>query len=217
VWCAWLNLEERYGTERTLMDVFKRACVLNDPKVMHLRLLDILEESPGDRAALCEAVYRAACKKWPASKKMHIRRARFKFRRGWAAGARKGLAEALRLLPKRKHLATLSAFAQLEFGHGEPERGRSVFESVVGEYPKRLDLLRVYIDQEVKLVRNGKSDPRVARHLITRSLGLDVAPRKAKAMFKLALAFEKEFGTDRTIDEVKRLAREFVESTARGR
>ncbi len=41
-------------------------------------------------------------------------------------------------------------FAQYEFKHGEPERGKTMFESLVGSYPKRVDLWSVYIDMVKK-------------------------------------------------------------------
>ena len=42
-------------------------------------------------------------------------------------------------------------FAQLEFKFGEPERGRTVFESVLSNYPKRVDLWSVYIDMALRV------------------------------------------------------------------
>ena len=45
----------------------------------------------------------------------------------------------------------ISKFAQLEFKHGEPERGRTMFESLVSTYPRRVDLWAVYTDMMIKL------------------------------------------------------------------
>lgn len=41
VWIAYLNLENAYGTEETLDEVFKRACQYNDEQVVHERLTTI--------------------------------------------------------------------------------------------------------------------------------------------------------------------------------
>lgn len=41
VWVAYLNLENAYGTEETLDEVFKRACQYNDEQVVHERLTTI--------------------------------------------------------------------------------------------------------------------------------------------------------------------------------
>eukprot|EP00955_Chlamydomonas_euryale_P040845 351828-Chlamydomonas_euryale.AAC.4 len=50
-------------------------------------------------------------------------------------------------LPKRKHIKLITRSALLEFRSGSAERGRSIYESVLRNYPKRLDLWSQYIDQ----------------------------------------------------------------------
>ena len=50
----------------------------------------------------------------------------------------------------------ISKFAQLEFKDGEPERGKTMFESLLSSYPRRIDLWSVYIDMMIKL---GESKP----------------------------------------------------------
>lgn len=39
----------------------------------------------------------------------------------------------------------------MEYKHGEPERGRTIFEGIISNYPKRVDLWNVYLDQEIKI------------------------------------------------------------------
>lgn len=41
VWTAYLNMENAYGTDETLDEVFKRACQYNDEQVVHERLTTI--------------------------------------------------------------------------------------------------------------------------------------------------------------------------------
>ena len=38
----------------------------------------------------------------------------------------------------------------MEYKHGFPERGRTIFEGIVANYPKRLDIWSVYLDMELK-------------------------------------------------------------------
>jgi rRNA biogenesis protein RRP5 len=45
---------------------------------------------------------------------------------------------------------TISKFAQMEFKYGEAERGRTLFEEILSNYPKRVDLWSVYLDMEIK-------------------------------------------------------------------
>lgn len=52
--------------------------------------------------------------------------------------------------PPRADVSLISKFSQLEYRHGEPERGRTMFESLLSSYPKRVDLWSVYIDVVLK-------------------------------------------------------------------
>ena len=47
-------------------------------------------------------------------------------------------------------ISLISKFSQLEFKHGEPERGRTMFESLLSTYPKKVDLWSVYVDMVLK-------------------------------------------------------------------
>lgn len=53
------------------------------------------------------------------------------------------------VLPKHKHIKTIVKFAQLEFRHGEVERGRTIFESLISDHPKRIDIWNIYLDMEI--------------------------------------------------------------------
>lgn len=44
----------------------------------------------------------------------------------------------------------ISKYAQLEFKLGSAERGRTIFEELLADNPKRVDLWSVYIDMELK-------------------------------------------------------------------
>ena len=41
-------------------------------------------------------------------------------------------------------------FSQYEFQYGDAERGKTMFESVLRNYPKRVDVWSVYIDLLIK-------------------------------------------------------------------
>lgn len=45
VWLAWLNLENIVGTDDSLDETFKEAVQVNDPKTIHLHLLQLLEKA----------------------------------------------------------------------------------------------------------------------------------------------------------------------------
>ena len=83
------------------------------------------------------------CHKFRESKRVWIEYGRFKYRRGQSDAARTVLQNALKSLPKRKHIETITKFALMEYRMGDVERGRIVFESVLSNYPKRVDLWNV--------------------------------------------------------------------------
>lgn len=45
------------------------------------------------------------------------------------------------------HSQVVTQAALAEFRSGSPERGRSILEGILRNYPKRLDLWSVYLDQ----------------------------------------------------------------------
>lgn len=62
----------------------------------------------------------------------------------------------------------ISKFGMLEFKYGQPENGRTMFEGIVSNYPKRMDIWSIYMDMEVKY--GGKQNVQQARHLFERCL-----------------------------------------------
>lgn len=56
----------------------------------------------------------------------------------------------------------------LEYKHGQVESGRTMFEGIVSNYPKRMDIWAIYMDMEVKYSNNQVQ----ARHLFERCLSL---------------------------------------------
>lgn len=120
---------------------------------------------------------------------------------------RRLLERALAALPRRKHVKAVCGAALLEFRAGSPERGRSMLEGVLRNYPKRLDLWGVYIDQEVK-----QGDAARARALLERATSLALPPKKMKVLFRRWLEFEKAAGGAEAVAEVKRRALEYVQA-----
>ena len=89
-------------------------------------------------------------KKFAQSSKVWAGYGLFLLQRHRSEDSRKLLHRALESLPKRKHIKTIAKFAQMEFKFGEPERGRTIFEGIMSNYAKRVDLWSVYLDMEVR-------------------------------------------------------------------
>ena len=60
------------------------------------------------------------------------------------------LQRALQALPKANHVNIISKYGMLEFKNGSPESGRTMFEGIVTNYPKRMDIWSIYMDMELK-------------------------------------------------------------------
>ncbi|KAF7310754.1 hypothetical protein HMN09_00618400 [Mycena chlorophos] len=204
VWMALLNLENAYGTEETLNSVFKEAARANDSKTVHLRLALILDQS--DKQAKAEEQYQRTCKKFGQSSKVWTLFAEFYLRQGNIEESRKLLSRSLQSLEKRKHLKTISRFAQLEYKLGDPERGKTLFEGIIDSHPKRLDLWSVYMDMEA-----GQGQIQTLRNLFDRVFSHKLTSHKAKAFFKKWLELEKRIGDEEGVAHVKAKAVEWTQ------
>ncbi|GAA6018426.1 hypothetical protein JCM11491_006993 [Sporobolomyces phaffii] len=205
VWVALLNLENAYGDDSTLDDMFKNAAQSNDAKTVHLKLVDIYERSGKFDAE--EELFKKTVKKFSHSSKVWTLFGQYYLTHGRPNEARELLPRSLKSLEKRKHVKTISKFAQLEFKLGDAERGRTIFEGIMDSYPKRLDLWFVYIDMEIK-----QRSVENVRALFERVLASRLSSKKGKSVFKKWLTFEKEFGDDAGVETVKERAIDFVQS-----
>ncbi|GAA5841896.1 hypothetical protein JCM11251_005414 [Rhodosporidiobolus azoricus] len=209
VWVALLNLENAYGDEESLEKVFRDAAQSNDAETVYLRLIDIYERSGKIEAE--EELFKKTVKKFSQSPEVWTLFAQFYLSHGRPTEARELLPRSLKSLEKRDHVATISKFAQLEFKLGDAERGRTIFEGIVDSYPKRLDLWFVYVDMEIKQ-RNVAG----VRALFDRILAQRLSSKKGKSVFKKWLSFEKDFGDDKGVEQVKQRAVAFVQGRQHG-
>lgn len=205
VWVARLNLENLYGSKESLDKVFEEAVRSNDAKTMYMHLAGILQRSNKHEETV--ETFRAMSRKFREDLDVWQQWGLYLFRRGDAAAAREVLEKSLKSLPKPMHIDIIVKFALLEFKHGEVERGRTIFESVLANYPKRVDLWGVYIDQELRV---GHHD--TVRALFERVISLNLSTKKMKYFFKRYLEFEKTEGSDDTVAHVKAKAREYIQT-----
>ncbi|KAG6862187.1 hypothetical protein C0995_004269 [Termitomyces sp. Mi166 len=187
VWIALLNVENVYGTDETLETIFKDAAKANDSKTIHLRFASILDEA--NKLEKAEGQFKRTCKKFGRSSKVWTLFGEYYLRRGNLEEARKLLPRSLQSLDKRKHLKTISKFAQLEYKQGEPERGKTLFEGIVESHPKRWDLWSIYMDMEA-----GQGDIQSLR-----------------AFFKKWLELERKLGDEEGAQTVKQKAIEWTQ------
>ncbi|KAI9142050.1 hypothetical protein BKA69DRAFT_1037920 [Paraphysoderma sedebokerense] len=217
VWVAWLNLENQFGDEQSLQKVVEQAVVYNDPKTIYMHLANMYTKCEKFEAA--EATYETMLKKFRQSSKVWSTFGLFYYQQQKSLQlekARQLLQKSLQSLPSRKHVKTMLKFAQMEFKFGEPERGRTLFEGMVSNYPKRVDLWNVYIDMEIKAEETEKVRSLTSytpdSRLFDRVTTSKFSSKKMKFFFKKFLEFEKKFGDEDRIEYVKQKAIEYVES-----
>jgi rRNA biogenesis protein RRP5 len=199
VWTALLTLELKYGTNNTLQDTVDHACRHNNPKQVYLRVCELLDKEVDAAASAtgssdlhtstkrADEMFKKMCKK-------------FKNKRS------------LLSLCQTKHVEVMSKFAQMEFELGSPERGRTIFNALLQKHPKRMDLLFVCIDKEVKI-----GDITKARYLfdsvvhpVSSDRKFKFSDKQMKSLFKKWYRMEEEHGDAESQDHVKDEARAFV-------
>lgn len=205
IWIALLNLENTFGTDETLEEIFKRACQYMDSFTIHNKLLSIYQLSEKFEQAL--SLFKVTAKKFGSENvSIWLAWGEFLLSQNQVQEARALLSNALKALPKRSHIEAVRKFAQLEFAKGDPERGRSLFEGLMADAPKRIDLWNVYLDQEIKIGEKKKVE-NIFERVITKKL----TRKQAKFFFNKWLQFEESQNDDKSVEYVKAKAVEYAE------
>jgi rRNA biogenesis protein RRP5 len=100
IWVAYLNMENSFGTEETLEEVFRRACEYTDKKKMYSHLVSILIKS--GKHDKVEETFHIMIKKFSQSSKVWVNYAAYLMEHGRIDEGRELLPRSLKILPKRK-------------------------------------------------------------------------------------------------------------------
>lgn len=208
IWVAYLNLENQYGNppEEAVVKLFQRAVQFCDPLKLHLELLGLYERT--EQHKLADELLDKMVKKFKQSSEVWLRRIQWLSRQN-PEDVDKMMNRALLSLPKYAHIQFLSQVAIHQLKNGVPDKGRSIFEKMLREYPKRRDLWSVYLDQEIRL-----GDVDIIRALFERAISLSLPAKKMKSLFKKYLNYEKSLGDEKRIQYVIQKAKEYVETSA---
>uniref|UniRef100_M4BJB6 rRNA biogenesis protein RRP5 n=1 Tax=Hyaloperonospora arabidopsidis (strain Emoy2) TaxID=559515 RepID=M4BJB6_HYAAE len=207
VWVAYLNLEHDFGDDASFLRVFKSALQVNHPKRVYLHLVDLYaraEEHEDVKQTLSTMQ-----KKFRTSKQTWIRSLQYLVDAKQFPDAAETLQRSLKSLASHKHLSVILKYGQLLYQQGELEKARTIFEGILANYPKRMDLWNVYLDKEIKF-----GDVALVRALFERLLAMEFSAKKMKFLFKKFLQFEQDQGDDKQVEHVKQLAKNFVASAA---
>jgi len=209
IWTARLNLENMYGTDESLERVLKEAVQYCDPLQIHSRLADIYSDT--NKVDKAESQHRFICKKFRERPHVWVEFGKWLFSQERGAETSEVMDKALKAVHRTEHVQLICKFAQLEFKHASPERGRTLFDSILSNYPKRVDVWSIYIDTE-----KAYGDVKAVRRVMERATSLNLSTKKMKFLFTKYLDFEKEHGTEESANSVKEKAREYIRKKASG-
>lgn len=220
IWIGWLNLEVEYGDDETVEDVFKQACQVQDPLDMHERLANIyIGSGKYDKA---DDIYRRMLEKkeFRAVPKVWLNYATFLMDKNVSVDRARGLlVKGLQSLPVQESRPFSTKFGALEFKspHGNVERGRTIFENVIAEYPKWTGAWDMFVDLERSHLASHPDEPGQAEKVRALFERMTKSPtmkkkRRAKFVFKKWLEFEESQNYTKQADRVKALAKEYVEN-----
>ena len=223
VWTALLTLELKYGSPSSLNEAIENACKQNNPKQVYLRMCEILEREVDaareNAISHCDASDRAnemfgkMCKRFKSKKTVWLANAKYVLKTGNHEEANDLLKRSLLSIPDYKHIEMLSKFAQLEFEFGSPERGRTLFNALLTKNPKRLDLLFVFVDKEVKChnIDGARALFRGVIHPSPGSTEMKLNDKQMKSLFKKWYRMEENHGDMNSQEQVKLEATAYVQ------
>ena len=125
--------------------LFQKALQYVDQKKLYLAVLGLAERS--ERKQMIEGMLKAMTRKFGSSAKVWLRLIESQLLAGEGDKVQGSIDRAMKSLHPRKHIKVTTGAALLEFKQGSAERGRGIMEGVLRNYPKRLDLWSVYLDQ----------------------------------------------------------------------
>ncbi|CAG0913780.1 unnamed protein product [Notodromas monacha] len=196
VWTALLNMENLYGTPDSMEAAFKEALQTNDQLSVFRKTVEIYEES--HKHEKVAELFEKMVKKFKSNKDVWIDFAAFYMRIDKLEDGRTVFNRCLKSLASPTHLDVMSKWAQLELKHGDPERGKTLYEKLLKTFPKRMDILNVYIDA---LVKFGNVDG--ARAVLEKMTLAELPMKKMQAVFKKYIAFESTHGSAAKLQAVK--------------
>ncbi|KAK1934812.1 hypothetical protein X943_001830 [Babesia divergens] len=214
LWVAYLNMECLFGDR--VKEVFQESLRFNNPKVMHLKMTQIFIKNKRFEDAI--EIFKMAVKKYGKSKKIWNAYLRLLYQHvGDFSEARDVYSKCMNRIPNHKQVYMITSTALLEYKYASADRGQMMFENLLLNNPKRMDVWMQYICAHIKFHLADESKKpseslKAIRNLFQRIITLDLKPKKMKVIFQKWLEFECTHGTDKSKELVQQKALEYVEA-----
>ncbi|KAJ3447709.1 protein rrp5 [Anaeramoeba flamelloides] len=192
IWIKYLKFEIKNGNLQTIIQLFRKSINANSQnkkilKQIFIKFIEILEKN--EKITFKKQIFQKFKKQFGKSVYFWIEYSIYAIQSSNLKGikiARKILQRGMSFLPEKKHLKLLIRFALLEFHFGNPENGRKMFESILTNYPNKIEIWWVYISTEI-----GKQFIQQAQQLFERALEMQVSELNIKILLSQYLKFEK--------------------------
>lgn len=161
VWLYIIKLEARFGGLENLQKAIEEAAQTNDKIALYRGCSKILTACGYPDEA--ETIFQLMLKLDNKSTDVWIDYIKFYMEhRSDMDKARLLYDKAIKSLHKTEQVQLKSRFAQVEFRFGDVERGKTIFENLLSDNPKRTDLWRVYADM-IKKFQNRQGESQEVR------------------------------------------------------
>ncbi|CAG9476278.1 rRNA biogenesis protein RRP5, putative [Plasmodium vivax] len=219
IFFCYINMECTYGDK--LREIFKRALLCCNEKKVYIHTMNVLKVNK--KYNQLKQLSEEAIKKFHYSKKiwshyLEIIHSTFKDE----AYAHEILLKSLHCLAKRKHLRMVINAARFEYKYANKERGKSYFEKLIQEYPKRSDVWFTYLDIHINSLTKSEikgkkkklnlNQLEFVRNIFERFSSCKFKTRVMKMIFTKWLLFEKNHGSVASQKMVQKKAYDYVES-----
>ncbi|KAJ1607229.1 RRP5-like protein [Cryptosporidium canis] len=241
MWIAYINMEIVYGRNdisagredynssvgkseipKNVREVLDRALVnVCDQKKMYIQIFGSLKKYSKEEHGL--ALLEEGLKKFQTSRKLWMTYLTCLYENDNQKKARdEVIQKSLRSVSKHKVVRLITDIGRLEFDYGNVNRGRTIFENLLEENPKRMDLWSQYFDILTRLCNSSDSEAsrgdhiEMARSVFNSCLEKNFKPRSMKMVFTRWLSFEKQFGSLQSQKHVQDLAINYVSKVESG-
>ncbi|KAE9552364.1 hypothetical protein FO519_004409 [Halicephalobus sp. NKZ332] len=204
IYTAYLSLEVTSGDENSLKEVFRRATGAHDQLEVYKRLANIYTTT--NKNEELDKLFQVMIKKFGQyHREVYVLYGNFLYNAKREGDGRELMKKAMSSLPKKHHLELLSRFANLEYLHGDSERGKTMFEKALAAAPKRGDIWNVYIDKAIRYQSVGDT-----REIFERAIASNLGLHTTKNLFQKWQDFETLRGDEEHLQEVNKKAVEYT-------
>ncbi|BFU26486.1 S1 RNA binding domain-containing protein [Entamoeba histolytica] len=203
IWKALMQLEANHGDEKSLKKVYNEALEVCDRKKIMLHMIHIYKEKKEVEEE--EKIFRTLFKKVKGSCKVYKKYCNFLMRNNREEEIKNTLSKAKTTLDKKKMISLEIHIARLEYKYGSVDKGRSMFEDILTNNPKRHDVWNIYIDMEKEV-----GDVGVIRRIFERIVKQKLSTKTMKTFLTKYLEFERKYGDESRQEHVRDIAKSFV-------